>query len=235
MEDDIAKVCTDLGSKDFVLCFSDSANWRKEVMPSYKANRLDKRKPLCLYPLIEYLKEKYPYEQRESLEADDIMGILATLPSYQNDRKKIIVSIDKDLLQIPAWHYNPNKDYQEHEVTQEEADRFYLCQAFAGDAVDGFSGCPTIGVETARTLIDEKVIYVPFVHTFKSGKRKGETEHRWQKVTGESQSAWETIVSTYRKHGLSESVALSNARVARICRACDYNFKNKEVKLWQPH
>ena len=45
---------------------------------------------------------------------------------------------------------------------------------------------------------------------------------------------WSAVVATYENKGLTEEDALVQARVARICRADDYDFKNKEVRLWNP-
>ena len=42
------------------------------------------------------------------------------------------------------------------------------------------------------------------------------------------------IAKAYDKAGLSEEYALQQARVARILRAEDYDFHNKQVKLWRP-
>ena len=54
-----------------------------------------------------------------------------------------------------------------------------------------------------------------------------------EKALLESQS-WQTVVGLYASKGLTEEDALVQARVARICRAEDYDFKNKEVILWTP-
>lgn len=54
-----------------------------------------------------------------------------------------------------------------------------------------------------------------------------------EKALLESQS-WKTVVGLYEAKGLTEEDALVQARVARICRAEDYDFKNKEVILWTP-
>lgn len=54
-----------------------------------------------------------------------------------------------------------------------------------------------------------------------------------EKALIESQS-WQTVVGLYASKGLTEEDALVQARVARICRAEDYDFKNKEVILWTP-
>lgn len=45
---------------------------------------------------------------------------------------------------------------------------------------------------------------------------------------------WDTVVAAFDKAGLCEEEALVQARVARILRASDYDFKNQKVKLWTP-
>ena len=48
----------------------------------------------------------------------------------------------------------------------------------------------------------------------------------------EQSCTWDAVVAAFVKAGLSEKVALQNARLARILRASDY--KNGEVVLWTP-
>ena len=67
--------------KDFttVICFSDRANnFRRKIFPDYKLNRKDSKKPLGYNHLETYLKEKYTTKTQPMLEADDVLGILAT-------------------------------------------------------------------------------------------------------------------------------------------------------------
>lgn len=45
---------------------------------------------------------------------------------------------------------------------------------------------------------------------------------------------WGAVVDAFKKKGLTEEDALLQARVARILRADDYDFKNKCPKLWTP-
>lgn len=45
---------------------------------------------------------------------------------------------------------------------------------------------------------------------------------------------WAEVRSFYEARGLTEADALVQARVARILRHTDYDFKNKEVILWTP-
>ena len=46
--------------------------------------------------------------------------------------------------------------------------------------------------------------------------------------------SWNAVAAAFEKQGLTEHDALIQARVARILRASDYDFKKKEVKLWMP-
>jgi len=88
------------------------------------------------------------------------------------------------------------------EVGQEEADYNFLYQTLVGDSTDNYKGCPTVGAKKAERLLDEQ----------------GAT--------------WETVVAAFDSQGLGEEVALENARLARILRDGEYNFKTKKVKLW---
>ena len=45
---------------------------------------------------------------------------------------------------------------------------------------------------------------------------------------------WDSVLAAFHKAGLTEEDALVQARVARILRADDYDFKNEEVVLWEP-
>jgi DNA polymerase-1 len=47
-------------------------------------------------------------------------------------------------------------------------------------------------------------------------------------------NTWDNVVSAFVHKGLTQGEALVQARVARICRASDYDFKKKEVILWTP-
>lgn len=46
--------------------------------------------------------------------------------------------------------------------------------------------------------------------------------------------SWSMVVAQYAKKNLTEEVALVMARVARILRKSDYDFKKKEPILWNP-
>lgn len=197
-----------------ILTFSDKANWRKGVLPTYKSNRADTRPPIIRRALTEWAMEEYECFVRPTLEGDDVLGILATKDNPEG-HQYIICTIDKDLKTIPGLHYNTKHD-KLFEVTVEEADRFHMKQALMGDATDGYSGCPGVGPVAADRILDKAL----------------GADESWQKTP--VQAMWEAVVHAYAKAGLGEEEALTQARVARICRAEDYDFKRKQVKLWTP-
>lgn len=217
---------------EVVFAHTCDTNWRKDVLPTYKGNRKGVRKPMGLGKLKEWLGEKYNGYLRPTLEADDVLGVLATWDNFLPGYRKIIVSEDKDLRTIPALVFNPAKDDKPVLISEAEADRWHLVQSVAGDATDGYGGCPGVGIQTFEELLEEGKGWEQYEHIFKSGPRKGLSEMKWRKVP--MSNPWEIALSCYAKAGLGEEEALRQAQVARICRASDYDFKNKEVILWHP-
>jgi len=226
------EIFEDLGASVAIFAVTDKQNWRYNVLPTYKNNRVDTRKPMCLSEVKEYLKSEYTYALEPEMEADDVMGILSTDSEYLPGYRKIIVSIDKDMQTIPGWLYNPSKDLAPRYITQQEADHYHLTQSIAGDVTDGYNGANGFGSVTADALLRDNLKFESYDHTFKSGKRKGETETRWQKV--ESTDPWDTVLSCYEKAGQTPQDALQNAQVASICRVENFDKKNKKVILWMP-
>ena len=217
---------------EVILALTDTQNWRKKVMPTYKAHRIKTRKPVVYQAMREYCQEKYNSYMRPTLEGDDVLGILATHPSII-EGDKVIVSIDKDLQTIPGVHLRlDDPERQERTISVHEADRYHLLQTLSGDQSDGYLGCPGVGMVNAERLLDGGMALVPREKIISRGPRKGEREVEW--VAEQPATPWEIVVSTYRRAGLGEEAALENARVARICRHTDYDFKKKEVRLWTP-
>lgn len=145
----LGKITERVDAHKVVLAFSDSTNWRKNVLQTYKANRKDVRKPMLLGFLRRYAQEHYDCRQITGLEGDDILGLTAT---GKLGDLYVICSIDKDLKTIPGSHYNFSHD-EFFEITQEEADRWHLIQTLTGDQTDGYAGCPGIGPKTAEKIL----------------------------------------------------------------------------------
>ena len=140
-----------LGHSEFICCLSDHGNnFRKHLDPTYKSNRKGTRKPVGYVALCAWVEETYPTIRKPTLEADDVLGILATKP--ENKGKCIIVSDDKDLKTIPGSLYRPTSD-ERHLISQEDADKFFLTQVLTGDVTDGYKGVPGIGPKKAETIL----------------------------------------------------------------------------------
>jgi 5'-3' exonuclease len=89
-------------------------------------------------------------------------------------------------------------------ITPEEGRRWHLIQAMAGDQTDGYAGIPGIGIKRAEALLEA------------------------------NGATWQTVVEAFAAKDLDESVALMNARLAKILQADDYDFTNQEPRLWSP-
>ena len=131
---------------DLILFFSDSVNFRKKILPSYKGHR-NRKKPCGYKRVIEKLRKEYKVILKPTLEADDTMGIYAT--KYPGN---CIVSPDKDMKQIPGQLYNLDETFT---VSPEEGAKWHLIQSLAGDQTDGYAGVPGIGVKRAVSLFEE--------------------------------------------------------------------------------
>jgi len=147
----IDNITTKLGVKDFVCCLSDHGNnFRKKVDPTYKSNRKGTRKPVGYVALCDWVEENYPTKRKPTLEADDVLGIIASSPNRKEPC--IVVSDDKDLKTISGKLYRPMAD-ELLTITEAEADKFFLTQVCVGDPVDGYKGIPGIGPKKAEALL----------------------------------------------------------------------------------
>ena len=133
-----------------VICLSDkSNNFRKKIFTEYKAHRKKNRKPLGFKHLQEYLIKQYTSRTLPTLEADDVMGILATDGQFE---KNYIASIDKDMTTVPCTYYNlDSEDYIA--INTNTADFNFHVQTLTGDAADNYKGCPGIGIKRALGLL----------------------------------------------------------------------------------
>lgn len=200
-------------AKRVVMCFSDFRQkyWRKQIEPSYKANRSGRRKPVGYMRLAYYCLNRWPSLMVPNLEADDVMGLLGTggfkhefAPSDLED--VVLVSEDKDMLTIPGKHYKPSDpESWVFEIDKREAAHNHATQALCGDTADGFPGCPGVGKVKAAKIIA-------------GSETPGEL--------------WTRVVDAFEANGLDRGEALTQARMARILRAGDYDQKKSKVNLW---
>ena len=177
-------------------------NFRHDIYPKYKSHRKKVRKPIIVKPLKEYLKQTYESVCLPFLEGDDVCGILATKP--ENKDRIVVLSGDKDMRTIPGIHHFIHDDSTEV-VDEKTANYNFMYQTLVGDLTDGFGGCPTIGgVKASRVLANKKDL----------------------------PEMWEAVVAEYKKQKLDLDYALTQARLARILRASDWDNKKEKPILW---
>lgn len=112
-------------------------NFRHKIDPTYKANRADKQRPEWLEPVREFLVINWQAHITDGIEADDALGIEQCADNGASET--VIVSIDKDLLQIPGKHYNFVRDEWTLITPRSGWANFYT-QLIMGDRSDNIQG-----------------------------------------------------------------------------------------------
>ncbi len=95
-------------------------------------------------------------------------------------------------------------------MTEEEADRFFFLQWMTVDSTDGIPGHWRIGPKKADKLLDT-----------------------WDKDTWFDEICLMYEDEKYNKNSYNE-MEKAMAWCIRILRTGEYDFKNKEIKLWMP-
>ena len=142
-------------SKEAVKVFlTGKGNFRYDLVKlgdEYKGTRKDVRRPVHKKELIEYMNSEWPNViTSEGEEADDLIGIGAT----DAGPTCVVVTVDKDMLQLPCEHYNPvRREWQT--VTEWEGLKFFYTQILTGDKADNIIGLMGIGPVKAKKILEE--------------------------------------------------------------------------------
>ena len=152
---------------DYIAVVFDSRGptFRSKAFADYKAHR--PAMPETLVPQFPMIKEiiqafAIPVIEKEGLEADDIIGILAR--KYAGEGLRVaVISGDKDLMQLVTADTvmidtMKNKIYDIPAVKEYfgvEPENVAEVLGLMGDATDNIPGVPGIGQKTARNLIGE--------------------------------------------------------------------------------
>jgi 5'-3' exonuclease len=137
--------------EDYVVYLTGKGNFRHEIAKSYvyKGNRKDVQKPRHLQHARDYMHGKYEAIVSSGEEADDLIAIEAARLNYD----ACVASIDKDMLQIPCWHFNIVRgDYTK--VTPEEGIKFFYTQILTGDRADNIVGLFRVGPKKAEKILE---------------------------------------------------------------------------------
>lgn len=218
----INSTCRELGIYEYSMYLTESGienNFRSQIQGNkqYKGNRKDFKKPIHYEAIREYLINIHKAKVIKGEEADDKLGII----QVKNRDKTVIASIDKDLLQIPGWHYN-TKDKELIRVddpgtltlkkTKSATKPFRLigtgfkwfcAQMLLGDAVDNVQGIKGFGDKTTHKLLSD--INHPI-------------------------ELWKEIASIYASAGKTEDELIGTARLLWIRRKPGQIFDYDTVK-----
>ena len=138
------------GTGDYELYLTGKGNFRHDIAKShvYKGNRKKAEKPALLPDIRKFLIDNYKTTISEGQEADDLIGIEAT----RVGPNVVIASSDKDMLQLPATHFNFNKNVFKF-VDEIEGLRFFYTQILTGDSADNIKGLHKVGPVTAAKIL----------------------------------------------------------------------------------
>ena len=130
----ITRICVETNSQDIEVYIGGDNNFRKEIYSEYKANRT-KPPPTYLQDCREILVTQYGATVVNGVETDDALGIAQT----KYDGNSRIVSLDKDLLQCPGWHFNWVTGVHKL-VSPLDGLRTFYKQLILGDKTDNIPG-----------------------------------------------------------------------------------------------
>ena len=149
LDQTIASIMSELEGSTGKIAIKGSDNFRKQIYPEYKGHRkkelTEQEKEFFAYS-YDYLQNGWGAIPANGMEADDLLAI------WNTEKPGIIVSIDKDLLQVPGLHFNTrNKEYTN--VTEDDGSLLLHTQVLMGDSVDNITGLKGIGkVKAAKVM-----------------------------------------------------------------------------------
>ena len=131
---------------ELVICCDSKHYWRRDYFPNYKANRKKDRESsgydwdyifTTLNSVRDEIKEYFPYKVIEiyGAEADDIIAILTK--QVQDDPDNIIISSDKDFIQLHGLHVQQYSPVSKKLVNDTRPLEYLREHIIKGDRSDG--------------------------------------------------------------------------------------------------
>lgn len=202
------------GCTDIIACLShpEKKSFRYDVLETYKHNRANNTPPELRRLCEDIIRDQFRTVEFPHLEGDDIMGILATNGKVKDP---VMVTIDKDLGQVPGKHHNPIKDEpgQIRTITPLEGEFLFHTQWLIGDAGDGYGGIYRFGIKKATSMLEA------FIDP-DSGYNAKEAE--------------EAIVKFYDEKHYEFAYCLQMAQCAKILQADNWDSEKKEIIPFYP-
>lgn len=167
LEQIIKSILNHTGAPEYEVYISGEDNFRKKIEYPvvYKGNRVEP-KPHYYHEMRKYLIELHDAIVVDGMESDDMLSI------RQRELKgeSIICSIDKDLKQVPGYHFNIDTK-EIVKINALEGFRSFGKQMLMGDRTDNIIGLTGYGeVKATKTLADlksEEEIYEAVKNAYK--------------------------------------------------------------------
>lgn len=193
-------------SNNMRVFLTGSGNYREQLatIQQYKGNRDPTHKPKYYREIKAYLTHVWGAETVHGKEADDAIG---TAQCTADRDTTVIVSIDKDLDNIPGYHYNWRKK-EFYYIEPERADYLFWTQVLTGDKTDHIRGIPGCGPKTAEKILDR-------------------TDKDWMSMA-------EAVLQAYEQAGLGWAEFYENASLLWIQRQEDLNWDDKPFSFDVP-
>lgn len=140
-------------------------NFRNDIYPEYKANRLETPPELIpQFPLIRQACDALNIDriEMEGYEADDLIATYARIATAQGKKVRII-SADKDLMQLMQKDVVLHDPMKKKDLTTQDVihkfgvspNKVVEVQSLMGDSTDNIPGASGIGPKTAASLIQQ--------------------------------------------------------------------------------
>lgn len=141
-----------VSSDDYTTYLTGKGNFRFEIAKTfeYKGNRKSVEKPVHLSYCRDYMIDRYDAIVSQGEEADDLISKAAASLDYNC----VVASIDKDMLQLPCWHFNFGRN-EWIKVDKESGTKFFYTQILTGDRADNIIGLYGIGPKKAEKILQD--------------------------------------------------------------------------------
>lgn len=221
-------ILTLTGSTQYLGVFSGHKCFRHRIykFAEYKGNRKEKEEWTIRWEktIKDHYINKHGFVTAVDLEADDVVAAMCTL----DWEGVVICSPDKDLKQIPGWHYDyraqvKKVDFDASEVIREGmlmipdafAYRFFWTQMLTGDPGDGVYGIIGMGDVKAKKLLDECMDPMMYFSVVKGAYKKAYGPHYGEIIFWET---YDTLMLIGPKHRLwnSDSVTSYKIKIAML-------------------
>jgi len=207
---------TPQGCTDIIIAMScpREKNYRRDFWPLYKQHREGRDSPESMpYAIESIYNVGVSVRCVNQLEADDLIGMLVS------SGQAIGITVDKDLRQVPGWHWNPDKELEPTVITPEDADSFFYRQWMTGDSTDNIWGLWKVGPAKAKKLLENN------------------PKEDWDSLILDMylNEDWDRRPPEKVPELSKMEFALAQARCVRILRDGDYNKETCEVNLWSPN